>query len=68
MFYMLSSQAEKYFKKHTAYNSWAHGFGGIGVGILLARPIAASHPVRWAVIFLAISAGMHLYTLTKKTK
>ncbi len=51
---------EKYFAKHPTYNAIVHAAGGIGVGILIARPFAGEHPVRWGIFFLALSLAGHL--------
>lgn len=57
-----------YFKKHVLYNSAVHVLGGIGVGILIARPYIVN-PVRWGVGLLVISLVAHLYPLlTKNSK
>lgn len=50
-------------KKHPAYNGTIHALGGIGVGILIASPIADPHPVRWGIAFLLLSVLGHLYAL-----
>jgi hypothetical protein len=54
-----------YFKKHPAYHGIVHGIGGIGVGILIASPLAGIHPVRWGVAFMAIALLGHLYAASK---
>lgn len=50
----------KYFKKHPAYLASVHFIGGVGIGILLARPMG-SHPMRWAAVFIALAILGHLY-------
>ena len=51
----------KYFKKHPAYLASVHLLGGIGLGILLARPVFASHPVRWGLALIGLAILGHLY-------
>ncbi len=68
MFIKYAKAGQKYFSKYPSFNSWTHAIGGIGIGILIARPFAVDHPVRWAVVFVAIALGMHLYAMTQKTK
>ncbi len=48
-------------KKHPAYIGTIHAIGGIGVGILIASPLAGIHPIRWGVIFIAVAILGHLY-------
>lgn len=55
-----------YFKNHIEVNAFVHLLGGIGLGILVASPFANPHPVRWALIFLALSLLGHLYALAAK--
>lgn len=54
-------KATSYFKKHIAYTSLVHAIGGIGIGILIASPVAGIHPVRFGIALLAISLLGHLY-------
>lgn len=56
-----------YFSRHVEYNALVHVLGGIGLGILIASPIAFPHPVRWALALLALSIAGHIYTLFTKT-
>lgn len=49
----------KYFTKHPHENSMAHLFIGVGVGFLLAYPLAATHPVRWGVVFIVLGLVIH---------
>lgn len=39
-------KASAFMKKHPAYTSTIHAIGGVGVGILIAAPVAGTHPVR----------------------
>jgi len=55
-----------YFKNHVEYNAVVHVLGGIGLGILIASPLAQPHPIRWALIFITISIAGHLYTVMAK--
>lgn len=50
-----------FMKKHPAYNAMTHAVGGIGIGILIAHPIAGIHPIRFGVAFLIVSALGHIY-------
>ena len=50
-------------KKHPTYVAAIHTIGGIGVGILIASPVAGIHPVRWAAAFIIASLLGHLYML-----
>ncbi len=60
---MYTKKVMKYFSKHVTYNSIVHAIGGIGVGIILARPIDGAHPVRLGIILIAISLLGHLKAL-----
>jgi len=57
----LYKKATEYFKKHQAYNAVVHALGGIGVGVIIASPIAGEHPVRFGLIFLGICLLGHIY-------
>lgn len=59
-------KAISYFEKHPEYNATVHALGGIGIGIVLASPLAFPHPIRWAVVFISLSLAGHLYALTQK--
>ena len=50
-------------KKHPAYNASVHALGGIGIGIIIASPIAGIHPVRWGIALLIVSLLGHVYAL-----
>ena len=50
-----------FLKKHPEYNAMVHGVGGLGIGILIASPVAGVHPLRWGIALLAISLLGHLY-------
>lgn len=54
-------KAMEYFKKHPNYNSVVHAVGGLGVGVIIASPVAGAHPVRFGIALLAISLIGHLY-------
>lgn len=41
---------------------------GMGIGILLANPLAGEHPVRWGGALIIISALLCLYPLLAKNK
>lgn len=51
----------EYFKKHPNYNSVVHALGGLGVGVIIASPVAGTHPVRVGVTLLLLSAIGHIY-------
>jgi len=50
-----------YFKKHPMYLGSVHFIGGVGVGILIAHPLAGVHPVRWGVALIVVALLGHLY-------
>ncbi len=54
-------KAMAFMKKHPAYNSTIHAIGGIGIGILIASPVAGIHPVRWGIALLIVSLLGHIY-------
>ncbi len=51
----------KYFKKHPTYVAAIYLLGGIGYGILLARPMFSIHPVRWGIVFIGLAVAGYLY-------
>ncbi|HEX6977262.1 MAG TPA: hypothetical protein VF185_02810 [Patescibacteria group bacterium] len=56
----------KYFSKHVTYSAFVHAIGGAGVGIILARPIDAAHPVRLGVLLIAVSILGHVVPIWSK--
>lgn len=54
----------KYYAKHQIYADAIHVLGGIGIGILLARPMAGDHPVRWGITFIVLSLAGHWWAAT----
>ena len=50
-----------FMKKHPEYNATVHAIGGVGVGILIASPVAGTHPVRFGLAFLLVSVLGHVY-------
>lgn len=56
----------KYFGKNSSYNAYVHFLGGIGVGFLLAYPLAGIHPVRWGLLFLGLSLAGHIWAGYRK--
>jgi len=56
----------KYFSKHVMFNSMVHLVGGVGLGFLLANPVAMPHPIRWGVGLIAVSLAGHVYTYYSK--
>ena len=57
------NKALAFAKKYPVYVAVVHAIGGIGIGILIASPIAGVHPVRWGVAFIIVSLFGHLYML-----
>lgn len=51
---------DKFFWSHPRWNSLAHILIGIGVGFILARPLATIHPVRWGIAFIVVGLLIHL--------
>lgn len=56
----------QYFSKHPTFNATAHLLLGIGIGILITYPMAGSHPLRWGLSFIGLSALIHIYAYFKK--
>ncbi|MCL4367235.1 hypothetical protein M1563_03645 [Patescibacteria group bacterium] len=56
----------KYLSAHVMYNSIVHAVTGIGVGILIARPLVGEHPVRWGIALIVVGIAGHLYALMAK--
>ena len=50
-----------FMKKHPTYNAMVHAIGGIGIGILIASPVAGIHPVRFGIAFMIVSLLGHAY-------
>lgn len=48
-------------KKYPAYIATIHAIGGMGVGIIIASPLAGTHPIRWGLAFILVSLLGHLY-------
>lgn len=48
-------------KKHPAYVATIHAIGGMGIGILIASPVARSHPVLWGITLMVVSLIGHIY-------
>ena len=59
-FWNYTERAIKYFSKHPMYNAMIHLSGGIGIGILAARPFDGGHPLQLAAIFIVIALVGHL--------
>lgn len=64
-FLKLRKRVITFFKKHVEFNALTHALGGVGLGIIIASPIAGTHPIRWGIAFLIISLLGHLYSLWK---
>ncbi len=56
----------KYFEKHAVYNGFIHAVAGIGIGIILARPIDGAHPIRLGIILIAVAVLGHLIPVWSK--
>lgn len=54
----------KYFSKHLMFADAMHAAGGLGVGIMIARPFDGGHPIRWGLAFLAVAILGHVWALT----
>lgn len=54
----------KYFSKNPHFNGLTHVLAGMGIGFLLAYPLAGAHPVRWGVAFLALGLLGHWWAAT----
>ncbi len=63
---LFCKKLDSYFKKHAVYNAVTHMLIGLGVGILLARPLVGPHPVRWGLGLLVLGLVAHLYPLMVK--
>ena len=62
----MMKKANKYFGQHVLFNSIVHTIGGIGIGVLIASPIANPHPVRLGVFLLFLSGLGHLLAIKSK--
>ncbi len=58
-------KAMQYMSKHPAYNATIHALGGLGVGLLIARPLVV-HPLRTGIILIALSLLGHIYAWMSK--
>jgi F0F1-type ATP synthase assembly protein I len=57
----------KYYGKHPLYAIIVNVLIGIGLGILISRPLGV-HPLRYGIGFLLIGGLGKLYALTNKVK
>ena len=55
-----------YLSKHVWYTSVIHAIAGIGLGIMIARPLDNAHPVKLGLVLLAISGLGHIYPMMMK--
>lgn len=55
----------KHFAKYPVYVASIHAIGGLGVGILIARPYV-SHPVRVGLVLIAVAVLGHIFLYFKK--
>jgi hypothetical protein len=60
----MEKRAVAYFKKHPFYNAFLHLLAGAAIGIMIAYPIAGSHPLRWGLIILLVVVAGYLPPLT----
>lgn len=58
----LHKNLSEYMAGHPIYNSIVHVVGGVGVGILIARPYVV-HPIRVGLVLLALALLGHIYPL-----
>ncbi len=58
--------AMRFFAKNPHTNAFVHVLGGIGIGFLLAYPVAGAHPVRWGLLFLGLSIAGHVWAGYRK--
>lgn len=65
-FFRYRKKAIAYFGHHVEFNALTHLIGGIGLGIVIAAPLAYPHPLRWALILLAIGICCHIYAVNAK--
>jgi hypothetical protein len=65
-FFKYRKKAIAYFGRHVEFNALTHLIGGIGLGIVIAAPLANPHPLRWALILLAIGIFCHIYAVSAK--
>jgi hypothetical protein len=54
----------KYYGKHPMYAAFVNLIIGIGIGIIISRPLGV-HPVRYGLIILAVGILGKLYPLVK---
>ena len=57
----------KYYSKHPLYAIFVNLLIGIGLGILISRPLGV-HPLRYGIGFLVIGGLGKLYALVNKVK
>lgn len=61
----LEKNMMKHFEKNPRFNSYVHVLAGVGIGFLLAYPVAGAHPVRWGLVFLVLSILGHWWAATR---
>lgn len=61
----LEKNMMKHFEKNPRFNSYVHVVAGVGIGFLLAYPVAGVHPIRWGIAFLALSFFGHWWAATR---
>ena len=63
---MMMKKVMKYFSKHPMHNAIIHAIAGIGIGMLLAYPVAGVHPVRWGVTLVLVGILGHVWAGMQK--
>ena len=62
----MNKKVSRYFSRHPVINALSHLLIGVGIGILVTRPLVGIHPVRVAAILVILGICSHLYPLVKK--
>ena len=59
-------KAMRFMKKHPTYTASIHAIGGVGIGMLIASPLAGVYPFRFGIVFIIIAALGHIYAWVAK--
>ena len=62
----MNKKVSRYFSHHPVLNALSHLLLGVGIGILITRPLVGIHPIRVAAVFIILGICGHLYPLVKK--